>query len=58
MLNISDLPTFLGGRNSTRGGIMWKMKLKLQKNSVDQILQVKTKQNKKKQAEILTFFEV
>ena len=33
-----------GAGNSTRAGIMWKMKLKLQKNSVDQILQVKKKQ--------------
>ena len=26
-----------GARNSTRTGILWKMKVKLQKNSVDQI---------------------
>ena len=32
-----------GTGNSTRTGILWKMKVKLQKNSVDQILQVKTK---------------
>ena len=41
--------------NSTRTGILWKMEVKLQKNSVDQFLQVKTK---KKQAEFFTFFEV
>ena len=57
--------TCLGGRdltfescpgvgNSTRTGISWKMKVKLQKNSVDQIF---TGENKK-QAEFLTFFEV
>ena len=36
-----------GAGNSTRAGILWKIKVKLQKNSVDQILlQVKTKNNK------------
>ena len=40
--------------NSTRNGILWKMKVKLQKNSVDQFLQVKTK-NK---LDFFTFFEV
>ena len=40
-----------GAGNSTRTGILWKMKVKL---SVDQIVLVKTK----KQAEFLTFFEV
>ena len=44
-----------GAENSTRVGILWKMKLKLQNNSVDQIF---TGENKKKQAEFLTFFEV
>ena len=44
----------LGARNSTRAGILWKMKLKLKKNSVDQIF---TDENKKK-LEFLTFFEV
>ena len=32
-----------GAGNSTRTGILWKLKVKLQKNSMDQILQVKTK---------------
>ena len=40
-----------GAGNSTRTGILWKMKVKLQKNSVDQIF---TGENKK-QAEFLTF---
>ena len=43
-----------GAGNSTRTGILWKMKVKLQKNSVDQIF---TGENKK-QVEFLTFFEV
>ena len=43
-----------GTGTSTRTRILWKMKVKLQKNSVDQFLQVKTK----KQAEFFTFFEV
>ena len=42
-----------GAGNSTRTGILWKMKL--QKNSVDQIF---TGETKKKQVEFLTFFEV
>ena len=33
-----------GAENSTRTGILWKMKVKLQKNSVDQIF---TGENKK-----------
>ena len=41
-----------GAGNSTRTRILWKMKVKRQKNSVDQIF---TGENKKKQAEILTF---
>ena len=45
----------LGAGNSTRTGILWKIKVKLQKNIVDQIF---TGENKKKQAEFLTFFEV
>ena len=40
-----------GAGTSTRTGILWKMKVKLQKNSVDQIF---TGENKK-QAEFLTF---
>ena len=36
-----------GAGNSTRAGIMWKMKLKLQKNSVDQISTGKNKKQKK-----------
>ena len=40
-----------GAGNSTRIGILWKMKVKLQKNSVNQIF---TGENKK-QAEVLTF---
>ena len=44
----------LGAGNSTRTGILWKMKVKLQKNSVDQIF---TGENRK-QAEFLTFSEV
>ena len=44
-----------GAGNSTRTGILWKMKVKLQKkNSVDQIF---TGENKK-QAEFFSFFEV
>ena len=43
-----------GAGNSTRTRILWKMKVKLPKNSVGQIF---TGQNKK-QAEFLTFFEV
>ena len=43
-----------GAGNSTRTEILWKMKVKLQKNSVDQIF---TGENKK-QAEFHTFFEV
>ena len=39
-----------GAGNSTRAGILWKMKLKLPENSGEQI--------KKKQVEFLTFFEV
>ena len=46
-----------GAGNSTRTGILWKMKVKLQKDSVDKIFTVENKQ-KKKQAEFLTFFEV
>ena len=42
----------LGAENLTRTGILWKMKVKRQKNSVDQTF---TGENKKKQAEILTF---
>ena len=37
---------------------MWKMKLKLQKNTVDQIFTGEHKKTKKKQVEFLTFFEV
>ena len=44
----------LGAGNPTRTVILWKMNVKLQKNSVDQIF---TGENKK-QAEFLTFFEV
>ena len=40
--------------NSTRTGILWKMKVKLKKSSVDQIF---TGENKK-QAEFFTFFDV
>ena len=43
-----------GAGNSTRTGILWKMKVKLQKSSVDQIF---TGENKK-QAEFLTSLEV
>ena len=43
------------GRESTGAGIMWKMKLKLQKYSVDKFLQVKTKKNKRKKVEFFTF---
>ena len=45
----------LGARNSTRARILWKMKVKLQRPSLDQIF---TGENKKKQAEFLTFFYV
>ena len=45
----------LGAENSTRTGVLWKMKL--QKNSVDQMFTGANKK-KKKQAEFLTFFEV
>ena len=34
-----------GAGNSTRAGILWKMKLKLQKNSVDQIITGENKKN-------------
>ena len=44
----------LGARNSTRTGILWKMKVKLQKNSVDQILTGKNK----KTSLIFYLFEV
>ena len=45
-----------GAGNSTRTGILWKMKLKLKKKIAwIKFLQVKTK---KKQVEFLTFFEV
>ena len=44
-----------GAENSTRTGIMWKMKLKLQNIAWIKFLQMKTK---KKQVEFLTFFEV
>ena len=40
-----------GGGNSTRTGILWKMKVKLQKNSVDQIFTGKNK----KHADFLPF---
>ena len=42
----------------TRAGIMWKMKLKLQKNSVDQILtgENKKKNKKKKTSRIFDLF--
>ena len=43
-----------GAGNSTRMGILWKMNMKLQKNSLDQIFTGK----KKKQVEFLTFFKV
>ena len=43
-----------GAENSTRTGILWKMKVNLKKSSVNQIF---TGENKK-QAEFLTFFEV
>ena len=43
-----------GAGNSTRAGILWKMKTKLQKIAWIKFLQVK----RKKQAEFLTFFEV
>ena len=43
-----------GARNLTRTGILWKMKVNLQKIAGIKFLQVKTK----KQAEFLTFFEV
>ena len=42
-----------GAGNSTRAGILWKMKLKLQKTALIEFLHVK-----KKQVEFLTFFEV
>ena len=42
-----------GDENSTRVGILWKMKLKLQKNSVDQIF---TGENKKKTSRIFDLF--
>ena len=42
-----------GGGNSTRAGTLWKMKSKLQKNSVDQIFI-----GENKEVEFLTFFEV
>ena len=47
-----------GAGNSTRAGIMWKMELNLQKNSVDQIFTGENKKKQKKQVEFLTFFEV
>ena len=47
-----------GAGNSTRAGILWKMKLKLRKNSVDQISTGENTKTKKKQVEVLTFFEV
>ena len=61
-ISLKDLP---GGRdlafenspgagNSTRTGILWKMKLKLQKNSMDHIF----KGESKRKVESLTFFEV
>ena len=43
-----------GAGNSTKTGILWKIKVKLQKNSVDQIFTDESK----KQAEFLTFYEV
>ena len=43
-----------GSGNSTRAGILWKMKLNLKKSSVDQIF---TGENKKKQVEFLTFLK-
>ena len=50
LIHSLDPPPFPAG-NSTRTGILWKMKVKLQKNSLDQIF---TGENKK-QAEFLTF---
>ena len=47
-----------GAGNSTRAGILWKMKLKLQKNSVDQIFTGENTKTQKKQVEFLTFLEV
>ena len=47
-----------GAGNSTRSGILWKMKLKLQKYSVDQIFSGGNTKSKKKQGEFLTFFKV
>ena len=44
-----------GAENSTKAGILWKIKLKLQKIAWIKFLQVKTK---KKQVEFFTFFEV
>ena len=46
--------SYPGAGNSTRTGILWKMKVNLNKSSVDQIF---TGENKK-QAEFFTFFEV
>ena len=46
-----------GAGNSTRAGILWKMKLKIQKSSLDQIF-TGEKKPRKKQVEFLTFFEV
>ena len=43
-----------GAENSTRTGILWKMKVKLQKSSLDQIF---TGENKK-QVKFFTFLEV
>ena len=49
----------LGAGSSKRAGILWKMKLKLNKNSVDQIFTGENKNNqKKKQVEFFTFLEV
>ena len=47
--------SYQGSGNSTRDGILWKMRLNLKKNSVDQIF---TGENKKEQVEFFTFFEV
>ena len=44
--------SFPGAGNSTRTEILWKMKVKLKKNSVDQIF---TGENKNKQADFLPF---
>ena len=51
--------SFPGPDNSIRAGILWKMKLKPQKNSVDQVFTGENKKKtKKKQVELLTFCQV